>query len=163
MLVNQHIHHKSEAFLKKVFVSIWHDGLWYKIVQSCIGGKMYDTFIKSTYSDNTCAVQISNRITEFFSHWVRQGCSLSSTLFNLYINELAVILEQSVTPSLTLKYSEVKFFYADDLVVLSATAEGLQQHLDLLENYCQNWTLTVNSKKKKKKKKPWKTLQQNTP
>ncbi|XP_051541585.1 uncharacterized protein LOC127433595 [Myxocyprinus asiaticus] len=35
----------------------------------------------------------------------------------------------------------------DDLVLLSPTPQGLQQHLDLLENYCQNWALAVNLKK----------------
>ncbi len=33
------------------------------------------------------------------------------------------------------------------LVLLSSTPQGLQQHLHLLENYCQNWALAVNLKK----------------
>ncbi|XP_064159280.1 scavenger receptor cysteine-rich domain-containing group B protein-like [Anguilla rostrata] len=38
---------------------------------------------------------------------------------------------------------EIKFLlYADDLVLLSPTEQGLQRHLDLLEQYCQNWALT---------------------
>ena len=75
---------------------------------------------------------------------VFQGNSLSPTLFNIYINDLAVLLEQSGTPDLTLNNKEVKFLLcADDLVLLSPT-QGLQQHLDLLEQYCQNWALTVN-------------------
>ena len=31
-------------------------------------------------------------------------------------------------------------FYADDLVILSPTKEGLQQSLDLLHQYCRTWT-----------------------
>ncbi|KAI4874007.1 hypothetical protein NFI96_008369, partial [Prochilodus magdalenae] len=81
---------------------------------------------------------------------VRQGCSLSPTLFNIYINDLAVLLEQSAAPGLTLNHTEVKFLlYADELVLLSPTERGLQQHLDLLEKYCQNWALTVNPDKSK--------------
>jgi hypothetical protein len=50
----------------------------------------------------------------------------------LYINELAGGLEQSAAPSLTLLESEVKcLLFADDLVLLFPTKEGLQQHLDL--------------------------------
>ena len=83
---------------------------------------------------------------------MRQGCSLSPTLFKIYINELAVLLEQSAAPGLT-PNTEVKFLlYADDMVLLSPTEQGLQQHLDLLEKYCQNWALAVNIKKKKKTK-----------
>ena len=40
---------------------------------------------------------------------VRQGCSLSSTPFNIYINELAVQLEQSTAMDLLLHDTEVKF------------------------------------------------------
>ena len=47
---------------------------------------------------------------------MRQGCSLSPTLFNIYINELARALEKSAAPGLPLLESEVKcLLFADDL------------------------------------------------
>ncbi|KAK3516375.1 hypothetical protein QTP70_009936 [Hemibagrus guttatus] len=53
-------------------------------------------------------------------------------------------------PGLTLHHSEVKFLlYADDLVLLSPSVQGLQQNLDLLQQYCQTRALTVNLKKTK--------------
>ncbi|XP_073675260.1 interferon-induced very large GTPase 1-like [Garra rufa] len=86
--------------------------------------------------------------SEFFQQGrgVRQGCSLSPTLFNIYINELAEALDRSdQIPGLTLHDSEIKcLLYADDLVLLSPTAEGLQRSLALLEQYCEEWALTVN-------------------
>jgi hypothetical protein len=70
---------------------------------------------------------------------------LSPTLFNIYINELARALEQSAAFCLSLIESEVKcLLFADDLVLLSATKEGLQQHLDLMHRFFQTWVLTVN-------------------
>ena len=39
--------------------------------------------------------------------------------------------------------------YADDIVLLSETETGLQQGLDLLEQYCDKWKLTVNINKTK--------------
>ncbi len=60
------------------------------------------------------------------------------------------MLAQSGTPSLALNNKEVKFLlYVDDLVLLSPTQHGLQQHLDLLKQHCQNWALTVNLNKSK--------------
>jgi hypothetical protein len=102
------------------------------------------------YTNNKCAVKIGKN-THFFPHGsgVTHGCSLSPTLFNIYINELARALEQSVAPSLTLLESEVKGSTADDLVLLSPTNEGLQQHLHLLHRFCQTWALTVNLSKTK--------------
>ncbi|XP_064867703.1 serine incorporator 5 isoform X2 [Oncorhynchus nerka] len=92
-------------------------------------------------------VHIGKKHKHFFpqGRGVRQGCSLSPTLFNLYFNELARVLEQAAAPGLTVLESEAKCLrFADDLVLLSSTKEGLQQHLDLLHRFCQTWALTVN-------------------
>lgn len=71
-------------------------------------------------------------------------------LFNVYINELARALDQSAAPGLTLLDTKVKcLLFADDLVLLSPTKEGLQQHLVLLHNFCQSLALSVNPKKTK--------------
>ena len=67
-----------------------------------------------------CAVKIGDKQTEFFTQrrGVHQGCNLSLTLFNVYINELAVELDQCAAPGLSLLDREVKsLFYADDLTL----------------------------------------------
>ena len=38
-------------------------------------------------------------------------------------------------------------FWADDLVLISESKEGLQQHLNVLEKYCKDWKLNVNTDK----------------
>ena len=113
-----------------------------------VGGKAYD-IIKYMYT-NKCAVKMAKKQTHFFpqGRGVRQECSLSPTLFNMYINELARALKQSAALVLTLLESEFKcLLFADDLVLLSPTKQGLQQHLDILHRYCQTWALTVNLSK----------------
>ncbi len=112
--------------------------------------KTYD-IIKSMYKNNKFAVKIGNKHTEFLPQCrgVRQGCSLSPALFNIYINELARALDQSAAPGLTLLDTEVKcLLFADDLVLLSPTKEGLQQHLDLLHSFCQSWACQLTPKDK---------------
>ncbi len=136
-LINEHVKQTKNGKIfacfidfKKAFDSIWHDGLYYKFLQSGVGGKVYD-IIKSMYSNNKCAIRIGNKHTDFFTQkrGVRQGCSLSPTLFNIYINELAVLLDWSTAPGLTLQDQNIKLLlYADDLVLLSSTPQGLQQH-----------------------------------
>lgn len=39
--------------------------------------------------------------------------------------------------------------YADDIVIFSSSLEGLQQKLNALEKYCDDWGLQVNSNKTK--------------
>ena len=100
------------------------------------------------YPGNTCSIKIGKKITEFFNQGL--SCNLSPALFNIYINKLATILEKSSAPGVNLHNSEVKcLLFADDLCLLSPTAHGLQQSLDLLEHYCQTWALAVNPKNTK--------------
>ena len=40
-------------------------------------------------------------------------------------------------------------FYADDLIILSKTEQGLQDRIDILSNFCKKWKLEVNIKKTK--------------
>ncbi len=157
-LINHHVHQKNKDHIfacfidfKKAFDSIWQEGLYSKILQIGVGGELYD-IIKSMYVNNKCGVKIGNKTTDLFiqRRGVFQGNNLSPTLSNMYINELTVLLEQSRTPDLTLNNQEVQFLlYTDDLGFLSPTQQGLQQHLDLLKQYCHNWALTVSFNKSK--------------
>ena len=76
---------------------------------------------------------------------------LSPLLFNLCINELPTLLEEEkvdpfILPDVT-KLSSL--LYADDLVILSQTATGLQNAINILNNFCNKWKLNVNLKKTK--------------
>ena len=132
--------------LKKAFDSIWHEVLLYKLMESCVEGKIYD-IIKSMYTNKRCAVKIGIKHTFLpTGPWGETGMQLQP----IYINELARALEQSAAPGLTLLESEVKcLLFADDLVLLSPTKEGLKQHLDILYRFYQTWALTVNLSKTK--------------
>ena len=38
--------------------------------------------------------------------------------------------------------------FADDIVLLSTSAQGLRKHLETLENYCSKWNLQIEAKSK---------------
>ncbi len=133
-LIEKHAHQdKGKIYacfidFKKAFDSIWHQGLFYKLIERGIGGKTYD-LIKLMYTESKRGVKINTKRTRYLSQerGVRQGCCLSPTLFNIYINELALTMERSAAPSLTLHDSQIRcLLYADDLVLLSPTKHGLQ-------------------------------------
>jgi hypothetical protein len=62
--------------------------------------------------DEHKVLKIGNKHTDVFSQGcgVRQGCSFSPTLFNIYINELQRALEQSAAPKLPPLKSNVNCF-----------------------------------------------------
>ena len=106
------------------------------------------------YSGTECSIKINQQRTDYFKYdrGVRQGCVLSQILFNLYMNDLPCILGKTsncdpiVLPNGSLLNS---LFYADDLVLLSTSATGLQKIINALHSYSQNWFLDVNPKKTK--------------
>ena len=60
------------------------------------------------------------------------------------------MIEQSASVWLTVEDKETTFIlYADDLVILSPTEQGLQQSLSLLKQYCEEWPLSINIDKTK--------------
>ena len=105
------------------------------------------------YSKSQCAIRYGDQRTNFFefNRGVRQGCILSPILFNLYLNELPHILDSQDTDPVTLPNGLPLncLLYADDLVLISRSAAGLQNQINLLHKYSEKWLLTTNLKKTK--------------
>ncbi|KAL3146185.1 hypothetical protein ABBQ32_14176 [Trebouxia sp. C0010 RCD-2024] len=82
---------------------------------------------------------------------VKQGCPLSPTLFGLYVDRLEKhLLETADIDAPTLRGVLVPLLlYADDLILMSTSAAGLQKQLDALASFCDQRQLTVNISKTK--------------
>ena len=107
--------------------------------------------IKNMY-DKTCqSLKLNNEITRSFRTFkgVRQGCILSPKLFNLFINDIPKIFDNSCKPILLGQKKINCLMYADDLVIFSETETGLQNCLDKLHAYTLTWDLQINLSKTK--------------
>ena len=80
---------------------------------------------------------------------VKQGCVLSPLLFNMFISDLPDIFTADCDPVTVNSLSTNSLLFADDLVMLSESAEGLQNCIDKLEGYCNKWGLCINQSKTK--------------
>ena len=136
---------------RKAFDTVRHEELLYKLRLYGVSDLFYNV-IKSMYLNTYLSVKVdSYSLTDNFQSFigVRQGDNLSSILFNLFINDIPSIFNHSCCP-VQLDHSKINcLMYADDLVLLSESEEGLQNCLIQLYNYCEKWGLYVNVKKTK--------------
>ena len=101
-------------------------------------------------NDEACVKANGVRSTSFdINIGVRQGCVLSPLLFNIFICDLAKTLMEQVNAPEVGPLRINSLFWADDLVLFSKDEKGLQNMLNILENYCKENELTVNTKKTK--------------
>ena len=104
---------------------------------------MYSSLLYSVKTEHGLSPSFETKIG------VKQRCILSPTLFSLYLNDLNDCFDISCDPVVidTTKISSL--LYADDIVLLSNTAEGLQNALNKLGNFCETWNLKINISKTK--------------
>ncbi len=134
---------------KKAFDTLWHEGLLYKLLKKGIGGPFAE-IIRTMYDKSEAAIKLSGGITEKFKGniGVKQSCVMSHPLFNFVINDIHETLDHlDCDPVLLHNLTICCLLFADDIVLLSQTAEGLQNSLDRLCDYCNKWLLTINAQK----------------
>jgi hypothetical protein len=153
---------------KKLFVSyidfssafdnVWRAGLWQKLIQNGITGKVLKV-IFNMYANIKSCVSANNCISPFFTspNGLRQGENLSPILFALYLNDLEDYLQQR-NHGVEFVINEndfniyIKLFvllYADDTVLMSEDQESFQNLLNDFSDYCKLWKLQINMNKTK--------------
>jgi hypothetical protein len=138
--------------MRKAFDTVIHESVLCKLLNYNVTGKFYN-LIKSMYNNvNLCVRLENNERTEYFKSEVgiRQGDNLSPNLFKIILNDLPKRLAESDTKPVNINQCDITcLMYADDLVLLSETAEGLQSSIDKTVSYCLDFGLEVNISKTK--------------
>ena len=135
---------------KKAYDAIDRSKLFIELNKLGIAGKMFNA-LRSLYEDVKCCVKLNGFHTDWFAVrcGLKQGCSLSPILFNLYINDWAKRIS-SLGIGIQLENEVVSILmYADDIVLLAETEEDLQSLIDLLQQWCDEKKMKVNLDKTK--------------
>ena len=86
-----------------------------------------------------------------FEKGVRQGCSLSPMLFNLYIEQAVKETKDKFGEGIKVQGEEIKTLrFADDIVILSETAEDLEEQLNGMDRVLkERYKMKINKSKTK--------------
>ena len=165
ILINYYIAQKKQLYCAfvdylKAFDFIDRTYLWQKVLDSNIDGKIFN-IIRNMYANAKSHVSLNNELSEAFpcQVGVRQGENLSPLLFAIFLNDFKTFLSDkyegltkvstSILGELNIYFKIFCLLYADDTLVLAESDTQLQKALDGLHNYCNKWSLKVNTDKTK--------------
>jgi len=135
---------------RKAYDKVNRNLLLYKLQTLGVKGLLYRN-IKAIYTSISYIIKCRRGHLQPISSNIglKQGGVLSPMLFNIYIDDIRHIFDDSCDPVKILKDPISHLLYADDLILLSTTPHGLSRCLSKLELYCIKWKLEVNVEKSK--------------
>ena len=151
----------SEVFvgvmdMTKAFDNVKHSLLFRKLIDKGIPS-IYLRLLLNMYTKQRASVKWSNTLSDTFplGNGVKQGGVLSPRLYCIYTDDLFTLMRKSKTGCWISGGFVGILGYADDLILLSPSLDGLQEMIRTCEDYARSLNLSfstnVNPKKCKTK------------
>ena len=136
---------------KKYFDRIWQEGLWAVLRRYNISSGIINC-IEALYESSRCMVRIGEDLSECFptSVGVRQGCLLSPTLCNIFLeNIMAESLVELESP-LAISGREINNLrFADDIDLLHGSSSDLNTHTKKVDKTSCRYGMEISLEKTK--------------
>jgi len=139
------------ADMKGAFDKLRREKLWELMEKNEISSKLRDR-IKEIYNGTAFKIRIDEKISEeiYTKKGVRQGCPLSTTLFNLAFADLESTMKSVQLGGIVIGKKKVwTVSYADDVVLLANNEEGIKEMIRKFKKYIQDRGLELNIDKSK--------------
>ena len=112
---------------------------------------MFQTLL-SMYSNLSTRIKINGKLSPPISYNVglKQGDPTSTTIFNIYINELYTDLKEKRKRDIFIKNdipNVLCIMFADDVANRADTVASLQNQLDVIDAFCSKTGMQVNLEK----------------
>ena len=137
--------------IQKAFDCTNRQLLFYKLMTEYNVGGSFLKILQSLYDNHQVYVRLSEGLLQpiLTTIGLKQGCGISPLLFNLFINKLPDIFDQTCDPVKVGDEDLSSLLWADDLVLLSSTPQGLQNSIDKTYSFYNELGLEMNKKKTK--------------
>ena len=137
--------HLAFLDLLKAYDSVDRPTLWRKLTKMGFGEKFLASIKKLYEGDNvTCKMNGVTTPPVYLGRGLRQGCSLSPLLFALYVAGLGQDLARAEQGIKLYRVRVSGIFFADDIVLVASTAEGLRELLAMVELHCKDLKMKLS-------------------
>ena len=134
--------------VSKAFDTVWINGLFYKLYEIGIKGKLWRLMYR-TYIDFVSRVRVANNFSQWYpmTSGIHQGGILSLTKYIIFINGLLDEIESSnlcctIGPIVSSPAS-----YADDLAAATLSKKRTDAVHDIVKSYGDRWRFKFNASK----------------
>ena len=137
--------------IRRAFDSVPRNLMFFKLLNDYNIGGNYLKIIRKMYADNKIFIKLSDGICKPFvsTRGILQGETSSPLLFNLFINNISKVFDQSYDPVLVNNTEQSCLLWSDDLFCISQTAEGLQNTINKVSSFYSSLGLQLHSQKTK--------------
>jgi hypothetical protein len=152
-VATHYVNNGSNVFCLLLDASKAFDRVEYsKLFNALLDRKVNSVYVRCLvymYSHQKLRVNWKGYISDTFTvkNGVKQGGVISPLLFSVYIDELLHRLQNSNIGCYMGPYYTGSVAYADDLVIMSPSVQGLKKLLKICERYSKDYQLTFNGSK----------------
>ena len=136
---------------KKAFDRVWHAALWSTMKLYNINANLIKV-IESLYSKATSAVYYNGSVGEWFrtTVGVRQGCLLSPTLFNIFLERIMTDALENHEGSVSIGGRTItNLRFADDIDALAGKEDELVEFINHLDTTSTKYGMEISAEKTK--------------
>ena len=134
---------------KKAFDRVWHAALWATMKKYNISTNLIQV-IKNLYNKATSAVLFNSSIGNWFQTTVgvRQGCLLSPTLFNIFLERIMTDALEDHEGTVSIGGRTItNLRFADDIDGLAGEEEGLANLVERLDKASTACSMEISAEK----------------
>jgi len=156
LLCESQRNHQKNVFhnfidFKKAFDRVWHEALWHTMAKYNINQGM-TRLIQELYENAKTTVMVGNNYSEWFESTVgvRQGCILSPTLFNLFLERIMQDALENFSGGIKCTGRVVNNLrFADDIDLIAEDAEELAEITRRLDETSHRYGMEISAEKSK--------------
>ena len=128
--------------LEKAYDNVNRGKMWKALEEYGVQGELLRVTQALCEGSKAC-VKVGQSETEMFGvqKGVRQGCTLSPWLFNVFVDEVVKEARREFVSGVKLSTRGVEvLMFEDDMVLMAESAEGLERNLGVMSEALRRWS-----------------------